>query len=900
MKSKRGSRVCLLGLVLVFVLVVGGITLKAANFGDSIRVHSISGNLSFFNQWSFAQVRTDEGEIAYCIEPLKEGAPQKGSYQTTLVPVDFTGDFKVISAIIANGYPQNTWGFSPERAEAITYFAVKWYVMKGNDGPYYASIQDTSDFSARAAVVNLINYAMENPYVQPEISLALEDVTGEYKEELNVARKYQVKGSVQGKVSLMVDAPSGLGVQIPAEVNAGEFFSVTFPKKNALTSGSVKITASLSTSLRSQVILRADASSQSYLSFSSPLLEKTITTTFDYPPEVSDLKILKLDQETGEVLTGVKIRVWSKANGYSPKDKDDTKNLLGDFTTNEIGEILLEGSKWSLVPSAIGESLFLMEIEAPPGYRQIPKEGAGLLEVPFKEAGLTGTNKLTYKMLNEKEMPKVEKVDSLTKVPLEGVVFEIYNSDGTKAKVFSKQGLEEEEAGLLITDNDGQLVLPTGLKEGVYFLKEITPKEGYLENLKSYKFEVKQKELGANMVIENEKVRLSIFIQEEGYQVTQSFSNLNYIFPYIGNESNCSLSNFRWSSNLESKDLTVEEYKTGTYQEPSAYSLIMTTISGATNNITNLLIDQDDKLSKLKYLAPVNSWNMGNKTLKTEQILTNLEDWSLENTTQDLIKEITYTLSPGESTESIKLGVYGSGEYDVIGRSLLKENIILASGLSGLKSHEISASEPLVSYQLIFKKPLKIQGFTTGTFISYEEELPHTYDVEVETSLGRKLVWGEGFYSNQENKLLKSSLPLESGERIDKITTVFNEPVQAGFKTLLAPELRCRTLNLEEVSSLYFNNKPQELVIGKMVEVKGEYVPQSSFKVEREDLDLVASPFEVANGDEWDTTTYEGTLETKKMPKTGSNKYFIGVLIGLLGFLLVKKGDGENESKKYF
>lgn len=188
---------------------------------------------------------------------------------------------------------------------------------------------------------------------------------------------------------------------------------------------------------------------------------RTVSLTFKNQPK-GELIIQKRDSATGQPLPGAEFRVTTAAGcevGLDGVIGDSTLTQNGVFTTDSSGEIRIT----NLAPGAY----VLTEIKAPHGYVM----DAPSTNVVIGEGGDTQTVVIT-------NTPKgglvINKLDSVTHEPLEGVEFTITEADGT---VVDDNGGMTSSMGLYRTDENGQIIID-GLV-GTFIITETKTIEGY-------------------------------------------------------------------------------------------------------------------------------------------------------------------------------------------------------------------------------------------------------------------------------------------------------------------------------------------------------------------------------------------------------------------------------------
>ena len=188
---------------------------------------------------------------------------------------------------------------------------------------------------------------------------------------------------------------------------------------------------------------------------------RTVSLTFKNQPK-GELIIQTRDSATGQPLPGAEFRVTTAAGcevGLDGVIGDSTLTQNGVFTTDSSGEIRIT----HLTPGAY----VLTEIKAPHGYVM----DAPSTNVVIGEGGDTQTVVIT-------NTPKgglvINKLDSVTHEPLEGVEFTITEADGT---VVDDNGGMTSSMGLYRTDENGQIIID-GLV-GTFIITETKTIEGY-------------------------------------------------------------------------------------------------------------------------------------------------------------------------------------------------------------------------------------------------------------------------------------------------------------------------------------------------------------------------------------------------------------------------------------
>ena len=175
----------------------------------------------------------------------------------------------------------------------------------------------------------------------------------------------------------------------------------------------------------------------------SVLPGKTVSLTFKNQPKGA-LIVTKVDASTGEPLSGAEFRITTAAGcevGLDGVIGTATATQNGIFTTDAHGQIKLT----NLLPG----TYVLTEVKAPAGY-VIEK---AVTNVVIGSGGDTQSITIKNKKLGGLV---INKVDSVTGKPLEGVQFKITYADG---RFVDAEGGKLSSNGLYVTDQNGQIIL---------------------------------------------------------------------------------------------------------------------------------------------------------------------------------------------------------------------------------------------------------------------------------------------------------------------------------------------------------------------------------------------------------------------------------------------------------
>ena len=179
------------------------------------------------------------------------------------------------------------------------------------------------------------------------------------------------------------------------------------------------------------------------------------------------IKVIKTDGKTKTPLEGVVFEL-----------KDADGNVLAELTTDKDGVALsdeLVYGKYTLTEKSTGEAYLLDETP----HEILIKDHQKIVELEVQNVKKTG-------------QIKVFKTDGATKTPLEGVVFEVFDSNGTVVAT-------------LTTDKDG-VAVTDWLDYGDYTVKEKTAKEGYVLDETVHEIQIREHEKVYELELINNKI----------------------------------------------------------------------------------------------------------------------------------------------------------------------------------------------------------------------------------------------------------------------------------------------------------------------------------------------------------------------------------------------------------
>ena len=358
-----------------------------------------------------------------------------------------------------------------------------------------------------------------------------------------------------------------------------------------------------------------------------------IVEVFNTP--YSDLRIVKIDAETRQVLEGAVFKIF---------DKDRLE--IGTYTTNAQGEIF----RGSLPAGAY----YMQEQKAPAGY---------VLDNTVKMVELIGGKTTTVEIKNQPlGTLRIKKVDADTGAPLYGATFNLYDKwnnllgeyttdqngmivfgsslqsgtyklketkapegyvldetihtikvksgetteiviknqlqvgkiqivkissknsdvtgdkkgDGLKGAIFEIYDENLKMVDKIETDNRG-IATSKDLPLGKYVVKEVKAPKYYFTDGKPFYAEIKVHNDLIRFRVENTPVDLDVTVEKRGVAETMSGEVIRYTFSDIANKSNCELDDFYWRDELPTDAVRIQSLNTGTWNERGTYDLYIRT-----------------------------------------------------------------------------------------------------------------------------------------------------------------------------------------------------------------------------------------------------------------------------------------------------------------------------------
>ena len=209
--------------------------------------------------------------------------------------------------------------------------------------------------------------------------------------------------------------------------------------------------------------------------------------------EMPSITVEKYDEETGEKLPGAQFAIYEQA---------DTARPVVEGMTDENGKF----SSGYIKPG----TYVVKELNPPPGYMFSDKTSSDRVIVVKP-----GDGEIIVKVDNIK-LPEltIKKIDSVTKEPIAGVVYEVKEVDDTSVQPTTAT-----------TDENGTIVIP-GLKAGTYEITEISTPKPYILNSTPQRVKL---EAGDQKTLMFENIKYpTLIIEKTDYTTNKGIPNTTF------------------------------------------------------------------------------------------------------------------------------------------------------------------------------------------------------------------------------------------------------------------------------------------------------------------------------------------------------------------------------------
>ena len=248
--------------------------------------------------------------------------------------------------------------------------------------------------------------------------------------------------------------------------------------------------------------------------------------TFDVPNDVikGQIQIVKVDSENEEKpVANAEFTVEAvKVDGI------ETGTVVDHVVTDKDGFAFTK-------PLRYGEYKFI-ETKTPNGYWQSDRE---------YHVNITEDNKIYVKYVKNEPIRaklRVVKTDSKDNTPIEGVKFQIRNTDTNELVTFKNfVGILPLPTKILTTDKNGEILTPQNLEYGNYVLEEAEPKEGYV-GIEPIPFKIDEnaplediKDLGTiyTIKVSNDRITGDVELLKVDSETKEPLADVNFKFTCI-------------------------------------------------------------------------------------------------------------------------------------------------------------------------------------------------------------------------------------------------------------------------------------------------------------------------------------------------------------------------------
>lgn len=312
---------------------------------------------------------------------------------------------------------------------------------------------------------------------------------------------------------------------------------------------------------------------------------ETTEATIQNELKKGQVKVIKVDSENNEIkIEGAKFEVL---------DKDG--NVLETITTDSNGEAVT--SQYVIRDHS---SIYLKEVETNEKYMLNDE----IVEIKLKENEVKNITIENDRIKGQIKIVKTSADDNKITgekagTPLEGVEFEVYDSDNNFIET-------------LVTDKNG-IAITSLLDKGEYRIKEFSANEWYYINDEIITAVIEENNQIVNIAVTNESKNPEISTEKIGPDEAEVGSEIEYDIS-IQNTGNTSLDNVTWIDTIPSEYITVTKFRTGTYNQELQYNLYYKTnlsndeyilLMEDLNSSENYEIDFEFELADNEYVTEI-------------------------------------------------------------------------------------------------------------------------------------------------------------------------------------------------------------------------------------------------------------------------------------------------------
>ena len=789
----------------------------------------------------------ENGKIypAYCVNRGLDGVGEIDTYNVDLTKL--MDDYRLWRVAI-NGYPYKT----PEQMgvynEYDAFLATKqaiYSILYDYDVDTHFRGGNERGERVYNAVRYMVNEGRYGTYTPADYNVSINKV-GEIKEETNYyTQEYSVSSNTAIELYTITNTfnmPQGAYI---ADMNgnskttftSGNNFKVMIPKKAMKTDLDIRI--NIATKSKSYPVFYGQttiANTQNYLITADPYGDLIGVENLKIKGNTASLKFKKIDEETGEALSGVTFEV-----------KQENGQTLGNYTTNDSGEIELK----NLYPQV----LTLTEVATQDEY--ILNSTPVTIELEWNK-----TSSIILKNMHKKGNLRIVKVDKDdNELTLGGIEFDLVYPNG---KTYN-----------LVTDADGVIELNNINTGNPTLIEKRTKKEYKLNNEQTVKIDWNET---TNLIVENEKLKAQIEVYKvdsedkewklSGVEFDVFDKNMKYIETITTDENGYAITN-RIPIGDKTGVLYVKERKT---DELHILNDEIIKVNVEADVFSTLNLTNDRIKGQIKIVKTSQDDNFINNK-KGGEPLSNVR-FEVYNSKNVLVEELITDENGVAITKLLDKGLYHVKEVESGEWYLLNEEIFNAEIINHGEIIELNITNESEKPNVDIEKTGIIQT-TANEEIKYDFKIKNTGNVALNnftwfdylpTDYVRitKLITGTYnqdlnysiYYKTNKNdyKLLKenlntkvnnyidfSNLELAEDEYIIEFKSDFGK-VDIGFESEINPYIFVR-VNRDVKENDTFTNKTR---------VEGYH-----------------KTYMVWDEDDHTTKVYEKKIEVKKLPRTG-------------------------------
>lgn len=521
---------------------------------------------------------------------------------------------------------------------------------------------------------------------------------------------------------------------------------------------------------------------QDYITYANSIENISFDQNLTFSGYQSKINIIKLEEETQKPLKGVK---------FSAKYLDTNENI-GEFTTNEKGEISITGLRQGKI--GITEVQTLEDYELDKETKEIDLGFNQIKEIKIYNGHKKGELKL---IKVDEENPEIK---------LEGVEFNLIDKNGNVVKH-------------LVTDKNGEAVA-TDINTGDYILKETKTKEEYkigldkevkitwnnqetltIENTKKKgkvkivkqdkdNAEIKLQEVKFNLLNEQQEIIEQLITDENGEAVSSNLPIGKYYLKETETNDNYILNDTTIETSIEEDKVT----EVIAQNEKIKGQIKIEKTSEDKNNI--LGTEAGSPIENAKF----NIYNTSGKLV--EQIITDKDGIAISNKLEKgkyvvqevetgkwyMLNDKKYNVEITKNEEIVKLEITNKSQDPKVDiskkcKSKVKANEEIDYTFDIKNNGNVDLSN-FTWYDILPNKYAKITKIETGT---YNQDI--IYSIYYKTNQKEEyMVIKKDLNSKENNYIDLTNLHLDEGEEIIEIKVCFGN-VGVGFESVDKPHI---------------------------------------------------------------------------------------------------------------